>query len=137
MKIEITDVELPPDGKPLVSLTLTGADGRALSGNPVERSSFTIAQIMVDEVTGLSKYQNRLIRDVAGQPYWVGSETLQPALASTTQPFADSGVHGPIRVMGNAFVLAGGELGRHARGGDDGGLPDLAQPASSPRWAAA
>ncbi len=91
LKIEITGVELPADGKPVVSLTLTDADGRALSGRPLEGASFAIAQIVVDEATGLSKYQNLLIRKVEGRPYRVGGETRQPALANTTQPFADSG----------------------------------------------
>ena len=91
LKVKITGVELPADGKPVVSLTLTDADGRPLGGSPLEGSIFTIAQIVVDEATGLSKYQNLLVREVMGQPYRVGGETKQPALAKATQPFADSG----------------------------------------------
>ncbi|HLE29719.1 MAG TPA: OmcA/MtrC family decaheme c-type cytochrome, partial [Anaerolineales bacterium] len=91
LKIKITGVEFPADGKPVVSLTLTDAADRPLSGSPLEGASFTIAQIVVDEATSLSKYQSLLVREVRGQPYTIGGETRQPALATATQAFADSG----------------------------------------------
>src|SRR3990172_6255309 len=74
LKIKITGVEFPADGKPVVSLTLTDAADRPLSGSPLEGASFTIAQIVVDEATGLSKYQSLLAREVRGQPYTIGGD---------------------------------------------------------------
>ncbi|HLE27873.1 MAG TPA: hypothetical protein VI793_07135, partial [Anaerolineales bacterium] len=75
---EITSVEFPADGKPIVSLTLTDSNGYPVSAEALEGYGFTIAQIIVDETTGLSKYQNLLVREVEGQPYTVGGETKQP-----------------------------------------------------------
>src|SRR3972149_5120220 len=91
VKVEITGVEFPADGKPVVALTITDAEGRPLAAKVLEGHGFTIAQIVVDEATGLSKYQNLLVRDVQGRAYTVAGESKQPALAKATQPFADSG----------------------------------------------
>lgn len=91
LKVEITDVEFPADGKPIVSLTLTDSNGYPVSAEALEGYGFTIAQVVVDETTGLSKYHSLLIREVEGQPYTVGGETKQPALAKATQAFADNG----------------------------------------------
>lgn len=90
LNLEITSVEFPADGKPVVSLTLTDADGRPQKPEALEGYGFTVAQIVVDEDTGLSNYQNLLVREVEGQPFTVGGETRQPALAKATQPFAES-----------------------------------------------
>ncbi len=91
LKVEITGVEIAADGKPLVALTLTDADGRPLTNKALEGYGFTIAQIVVDNATGLSKYQNLLVHEVEGKPYNLAGETKQPAIAKATQPFADSG----------------------------------------------
>lgn len=91
LNVEITSVELPADGKPVVSMSITDADGRPLSNKALDGANFTIAQIVVDEETSLSKYQSLLVREVEGRPYTAAGETRQPALANTTQPFSDSG----------------------------------------------
>ncbi|MBI4772486.1 MAG: OmcA/MtrC family decaheme c-type cytochrome, partial [Chloroflexi bacterium] len=91
LQVKITGVEFPSDGKPVVSLTLTDAAGTPLKRETLEGSGFTVAQIVVDEATGLSKYQNLLLHDVEGKPYTVAGETIQPAQAKASQPFADSG----------------------------------------------
>jgi OmcA/MtrC family decaheme c-type cytochrome len=91
LAVKITNVELPADDKPIVSLSLTDADGRPQTPKALEGYGFTIAQILVDEATGLSKYQNLLVHEVKGREYSVGGETVKPAMAEATQPFADSG----------------------------------------------
>ena len=90
LNVEITGVEFPADGRPVVTLTLTDADGRPLPAEALEGYGFTIAQIVVDEATGLSHYQNLLVRDVEGQPYTVGAESREPALTTAPQAFADN-----------------------------------------------
>lgn len=87
----ISDVTFSAEGKPVVTLSLTDAAGRPLTPQALEGSGFTIAQILTDEATGLTKYQSLLVREVKGAPYRAGSETRQPALATTTQAFAESG----------------------------------------------
>lgn len=89
--VKITGVELPADAKPVVSLTVTDAEGHAQTASALEGYGFTIAQLVEDDITQLTHYENLLVRDVNGQPYEVGGETKDPALATATQAFADSG----------------------------------------------
>ncbi len=91
LKVKIAGVKFPADGKPVVSLTITDAAGTPLKREALEGYGFTVAQVVVDEATGLSKYQSLLIHDVEGKPYTIAGETKQPALAKATQPFADTG----------------------------------------------
>ncbi|MBI5052178.1 MAG: OmcA/MtrC family decaheme c-type cytochrome [Chloroflexi bacterium] len=91
LKIKILDAKIPDNGKPVITLSITDADGRPMSNKVLEGYGFTIAQIMTDEATGLTKYQNLLTRDVDGRPYTVGGKTVQPAMAKAKQAFADSG----------------------------------------------
>jgi len=90
LMVDITGVDFAADGKPVVTLALTDSDGRPLPVEALEGYGFTIAQIVVDEETDLSQYQNLLVHEVEGQPYTVGSENKEPALAIATQAFADS-----------------------------------------------
>lgn len=90
LQVQITGVEFV-NGKPVISLTLTDDVGRPLKAEQLESYGFTIAQIETDEATGLTRYQSLLVREVEGQPFRVGSEAVQPAQASATQAFADSG----------------------------------------------
>jgi OmcA/MtrC family decaheme c-type cytochrome len=75
----------------VVDLILTDSDGRPLPTDVLEGYGFTIAQVAVDQESMLSHYRNLLIRTVAGRPYTVTGETIQPALSETTQAFAESG----------------------------------------------
>ncbi len=52
---------------------------------------FTVAQIVTDQKTGLTKYHSLLVHDVAGVPYSLNGETKQPALKSATEAFAETG----------------------------------------------
>ncbi|HKZ54531.1 MAG TPA: OmcA/MtrC family decaheme c-type cytochrome [Anaerolineales bacterium] len=99
LKVEVTGVEIPADGKPVVSLTITDAVGRPQTAEALEGYGFTIAQIAVDEASGLSKYQSLLVREVEGQPYTLAGESVKPELAKATQPFADS--EGTWQAAGN------------------------------------
>jgi OmcA/MtrC family decaheme c-type cytochrome len=89
--VKITGADFPAGGKPVISLAVTDGDGHPLSSKAIEGYGFTIAQIVVDETTHLSKYQNLLIRQVKGIPVTLNGKTQQPVLAQSTQPFADSG----------------------------------------------
>ena len=90
LKVEVTGVIIPPDNKPVVSLSLRDDQGIPLPPESLEGYGFTIAQIIVDEKTGLSKYHNLLVHEVEGQPYEDGGETKQPVMAKATQAFADN-----------------------------------------------
>lgn len=79
------------NGKPVVTLSLSDAAGRPLTPESLEGYGFTIAQVLLDESTGLSRHQSLLVREVEGQPYRVGAETRQPAMATASQAYADSG----------------------------------------------
>jgi OmcA/MtrC family decaheme c-type cytochrome len=90
LRAQITGVTFA-DGKPVIALTLTDDLGRPLKAEQLESHAFTIAQIEADEATGLTRYQSLLVREVEGRPFRVGADTVQPAQASATQAFADSG----------------------------------------------
>jgi OmcA/MtrC family decaheme c-type cytochrome len=84
-------VKIPEDKKPVVSLSITDDQGIPLPQKALEGYGFTLAQIEQDRTTGLTKYQNLLVKDVQGKPYKEGGETKQPALQKASQPYADSG----------------------------------------------
>ncbi len=86
--VEITSAEIPEDGIPLVSLIITDDAKRPLTVEDLEGIRFTIAQIIQDE-TGVTRYQNLLLQEVEGQPYTFEGETVQPTLATATQPTDD------------------------------------------------
>jgi OmcA/MtrC family decaheme c-type cytochrome len=87
---QITAVEFS-GGRPVVSITLTDDAGRPLEASQLESYSFTIAQIETDESTGLTRYQSLLLRQVEGRPFQAKGETVQPAMATATQAFAETG----------------------------------------------
>lgn len=90
LNAEIMDVGFGADGKPQITVTLADEAGRPLSAEDLEGYGFTIAQIVVDEETGISRYQSMLIREVEGQPYTVDGEEQEPVMSSATQAYADS-----------------------------------------------
>ncbi|MGE5530748.1 MAG: OmcA/MtrC family decaheme c-type cytochrome [Bacteroidota bacterium] len=91
LQAKITAVQLPDTGKPVITLTLADAVGRPVLPKMLEGYGFTIAQIVVDQTTGATSYQNLLTHDVQGKPYSSGGADVQPVVAKATQPFADSG----------------------------------------------
>ncbi len=91
LKVTITGVDLPAGGKPVVTLTLSDADGRPLTDKMLDGYGFTIAQVTEDLATHLTGYQNLLVHAVKGQPYSADGKSFQPVEASADQPFADSG----------------------------------------------
>ncbi len=88
LRAEIITAEIPDDGPPQVSLSLTDDAGRPVTVEDLEGIRFTIAQIVEDE-TGVTRYQSLLLQDIEGQPYNFGGETLQPALTTASQPTDD------------------------------------------------
>ncbi|MBW7881399.1 MAG: OmcA/MtrC family decaheme c-type cytochrome [Caldilineaceae bacterium] len=89
--MQITGATFGDDGNPVVSLTMTDARGLPLPAEILEGYGFTIAQVMTDTETNLSRYSSLLVRTVDGEPYTVDEQTTTPALANATQAFADSG----------------------------------------------
>lgn len=87
---EITEVAFADDGRPMVRLTLSNDQGTPLEPDALEGYGFTLAQIVVDEETELSHTQSLLVREVEGQPYTVAGETVEPALETAEQAYADS-----------------------------------------------
>lgn len=87
----ITGVETDADGRPVVAVSLADGTGRPLTAEMLEGYGFTIAHLVMDESTGISRYESLLVREVEGQPYTAGGERHEPALEKTTQAFADSG----------------------------------------------
>jgi OmcA/MtrC family decaheme c-type cytochrome len=88
---KISGVVIPADNKPVVTLTITDAVGRTLKSKALEGYGFTLAQILTDKTTGLTKYHSLLVHDVAGVPYPMNGETKQPALVNASQSFAETG----------------------------------------------
>lgn len=89
LQVEITGVEIPEDGLPLISLTIADEGGRPLNPEDLEGIRFTIAQIVEDPETGVTRYQSLLLGEAEGQPYDYNGETLQPVMGSATQPRDD------------------------------------------------
>jgi len=85
----ITEVDLSSN-QPAVTVMLTDDAGRPLTPGDLEGYGFTIAQIVQDEETEITRYQSLLVREVEGEPFTIGGETIQPAMASATQAYADS-----------------------------------------------
>ena len=77
------------DGKPVVTVTMLDGNGLPLAPERLEGWGFMLAQIIVDEETGLSNYQNLILSDVEGQSYTVDGETVAPVFESVSQPQAD------------------------------------------------
>lgn len=87
---EIIDVDLS-DSKPAVTLRLTDNDGRPLTPTDLEGYGFTIAQIVQDEETGISRFRSLLVHEVTGEEFTVAGEIREPALATAVQAYADNG----------------------------------------------
>ncbi len=88
---KITSVTIPADNKPVVSLTITDAAGRPMKSSALEGYGFTMAQIITDTTTGLTKYHSLLVHEVKGVSFPLNGETKQPAMASATEAYAETG----------------------------------------------
>jgi OmcA/MtrC family decaheme c-type cytochrome len=91
IKVEVSEVDFDSDGRPVIHLEISDDQGVPLTIEALEGYGFTLAQIEEDQTTGLTRYQSLLLREVEGQPYRAGGETVQPAMEKATQAFADSG----------------------------------------------
>jgi OmcA/MtrC family decaheme c-type cytochrome len=88
---KISGMVIPASNKPVVTLTITDAAGRPMKSTALQGYGFTLAQIVTDTTTGLTKYHSLLVHDVTGAPYTYNGETKQPALATATQTYAETG----------------------------------------------
>lgn len=91
LESEILDVALTDDGRPVVTLTLRDDRGRGLPVDILDTYGFTIAQVVVDPESAISRYRNLLLRTVTGEEFTVDGETIAPALPEAEQAYADSG----------------------------------------------
>lgn len=90
LESEILAAKLDEAGRPIITLTLRDERGLALPIDVLDGYGFTIAQIIVDEESNISRYRNLLLRTVEGVAYSDAGGTIPPAIATATQPFADS-----------------------------------------------
>lgn len=91
LSVSLESVQIGADNRPRVHLRLADGLGLPLPMEVLEGYGFTIAQVILDEETDLSRYENLLVRVVEGQPYTVDGQEQAPALASAEQAFAESG----------------------------------------------
>lgn len=95
LKLEITKVEIPTDNKPVVTFKLTDDKGNPVKVADLDAGSlrFTLAKIVEDKDTKLTRYESYITGEVKGAEFTVKGEKKQPALASTIQPLSamDSG----------------------------------------------
>ena len=89
--MKIVKVDLPDASRPVVTVSLTDGKGVAVSPESLEGYGFTIAQVVEDHLTHLTRYQSLLVRQVEGRPYVWKDQSMQPAMASATQAYADTG----------------------------------------------
>jgi len=92
LKMEISKVEIGSDNKPVVTFKMTDDKGNPVKPADVDAGSlrFTIAKIVADKDSSLTRYDNYITATVKGAPFTYNAETKQPALASTIQ--ASSGM---------------------------------------------
>lgn len=102
LQAEISGVDFADDGRPLITLTLTDDNGTPLDVASLEGYGFTIAQVVEDPETELSHLLSLLVHEVAGQPYTIAGETVEPALATAEQAYADS--EGDWLSVGDGYV---------------------------------
>lgn len=95
LKLEITKVEIPSDNKPVVTFKITDDKGNPVKPADLDAGSlrFTLAKIVEDKDSKLTRYENYITGEVKGAEYTVKGEKKQPALASATQVLSamDSG----------------------------------------------
>ena len=89
--VTISDAQIEADGRPLVTLNVSDGRGLPLPIEVLDRYGFTLAQLSIDEETGLSHYKNLYVQSVDGLPYEVDGIERAPLLASAIQPTADTG----------------------------------------------
>lgn len=90
LHVEMTNVDLS-GSTPVITLLMANDAGRIVNPEELEGFGFTIAQIVIDPESEISRYRSLLVRDVEGRAYSVAAETLPPVLQSTSQAFADNG----------------------------------------------
>ncbi len=88
---EITNVTVGDDKIPIVTFTLSDAQGNPLTLKDVQSVRFLIARIEQDPDTNLTQYVNYFTNEAKGAEYHFQGKTLQPALASAKQPTYEAG----------------------------------------------
>ncbi|MDO8691776.1 MAG: OmcA/MtrC family decaheme c-type cytochrome, partial [Dehalococcoidia bacterium] len=103
LKVQITDVSIPGDRKPVVTFRITNAEGNPLQLTDLDGGlvRFTIARIDIDPATGLTSYFNYVMINAPGRPFVFKGQTMQPALASAVQPASAMDPGGSVVGLGN------------------------------------
>jgi len=96
-KAEITAVTIPADRRPVVTFTVSDANGKPLELQDLDQQSvkFTIAALKTGK-NGEADYHNYVLAKVAGKDFVFKGENKKPALAETLQPSSDSGGVFPV-----------------------------------------
>ncbi len=87
MKLEISKVEISSENKPVVTFKVTDDRSNLIRPSDWDAGSlrFTIAKIVTDKDTFLSRFESYIVQDVKGAGYTYKGEKKQPALASAKQ----------------------------------------------------
>ena len=93
LKMEISKVEIFADNKPVVTFKVTDAQGNLLKNSNLDANSFrfTIAKVVTDKDSSLTRYENYITRTLTGGTYTWYTQTLKSALPSAVQATTDSG----------------------------------------------
>jgi OmcA/MtrC family decaheme c-type cytochrome len=105
---EITNVTIGEDKVPVVTFTLADSNGNPLTTEDVQ-ISFLIARIEKDRKTRLTQYVNYFTHEVQGAEYQYHGQTMQPALASVTQPTFEPGQGQFAEVSPGVYTYTFGE----------------------------
>jgi len=91
-KAEITSVAIPVDRRPVVTVSVSDANGKALDIQDFDPQGvkFTIAALTQGK-NGEADYHNYVLAKVPGKEYVFNGESKKPVLAETLQPSRDSG----------------------------------------------
>ncbi len=87
LKMDISKVEIGSDNKPVVTFKVTDDKGNPVNVSDMDAGSlrFTIAKIVSDTSSGLTRYENYITTTVKGGTFTMNGDTKQPALATATQ----------------------------------------------------
>ncbi len=106
LKLEISQVEIGADNKPVVTFKMTDASGNPLQVSDLDANSlrFTMAKIVTDTGSGLTHYENYFVTDAKGAPYTYKGQTMQPAQQTMSQVVVNGDTGGKITATATGFT---------------------------------
>jgi OmcA/MtrC family decaheme c-type cytochrome len=106
MKLEISKVEIGADNKPVVTFRVTDDRGNLIRSSDWDAGSlrFTIAKIVTDKDSFLSRFDNYVVGDVRGREYNFQGKAQQPAVASAKQVLSAADAGGKLTEADTSFT---------------------------------